>query len=258
MLKNRLREFQASLLFFTRLPGPVIAGGPPALSQTAWAWPVAGAVVALLGAVGFALLGWLGVPPLLAAIAALFAMTIVTGALHEDGFADCADSLGASAAEERLRIMKDSRIGTYGAIAIALVFAVRIAGALVVLDIAASTFLFCLICLHTTSRAALPCIMALFPAAKSDGLAAQVGEIRSPAAYAGLLIAAVIVLFSASILGVQTSMALTAAAGVLAGSLAFAWLMKRRVGGYTGDTLGGAQIAGELVGWFALSSHLPA
>ena len=120
---------------------------PPALSATpapaapldidriAWAAPVAGAVVGLIGALVLALTALLGLPLLLRAGLATAALVAATGALHEDGLADVADGFGGGATRERkLEIMRDSRIGAYGAIALALALILRVGALTAALD----------------------------------------------------------------------------------------------------------------------------
>ena len=92
------------------------------VAAAAWAWPLAGMAVGLLGAAAGGLVLWLGVAPAAAAAIAIAAQIFATGALHEDGLADSADGLwGGWDKARRLAIMKDSRIGTYGVLALVLV-----------------------------------------------------------------------------------------------------------------------------------------
>ena len=117
-----LADIPAALRLLTRLPLPG-AGGPPRPSA-AWAWPLAGLIVGTLAAgIGIAAL------PLGAGIAAACAMgaqAMLTGAMHEDGLADCADGFwGGWTRERRLAIMKDSAIGTYGTMALLITGLIR-------------------------------------------------------------------------------------------------------------------------------------
>src|SRR5690606_25920059 len=112
-----------ALRFWTRLPVPVLRGeiapfDSPAMERLAPAAPVAGLAVGLVSAgalVAGSAAGFAGWP---AAILAVVAAILSTGALHEDGLADLCDGLGGRSAEESLAIMRDSRLGSYGAIAI--------------------------------------------------------------------------------------------------------------------------------------------
>src|SRR6516165_4237398 len=114
------RDVADALRFFTRLrvgaPTPEVALD---MDRIAWAAPVAGAVVGLIGALVLALTAPLGLPPLLRAGLATAALVAATGALHEDGLADLADGFGGGSTRERkLEIMRESRIGAYGAAAL--------------------------------------------------------------------------------------------------------------------------------------------
>ena len=91
-----------------------------------WAFPVVGAVVGAIGGAVFWVCARLGMPPGVAAVWTLASMLLVTGALHEDGLADFADGLGGGRTRERkLEIMRDSRIGTFGGLALMLSLAAR-------------------------------------------------------------------------------------------------------------------------------------
>src|SRR5215469_5256645 len=120
-------DFMIALAFYTRLPiphHPGIAGED--LAHASWAAPVAGAVVGAVGALAYGLAHAAGLGPLPAAGLTLLATLVLTGALHEDGLADTADAFGAAALpEDRLAIMRDSRIGTFGACALILSLGLR-------------------------------------------------------------------------------------------------------------------------------------
>ena len=119
---------------------------------------MAGAVVGLVAGVAFAVTAWFGLPPSLAAIVALAAAILVTGSLHEDGVADIADGFGGGNTRERkLEIMKDSRNGTFGVVALVMVLLARWAAIAAVG--ASDDALFALVAAHAASRALLPGFM---------------------------------------------------------------------------------------------------
>jgi adenosylcobinamide-GDP ribazoletransferase len=166
-------------------------------------------------------------------------MICTTGALHEDGLADVADGFGGGRTrEDKLRIMRDSRIGSYGALALVLALLAR-AGALVALA-DPSDVLAALVAAGAVSRAALPAVMAISPQARADGLAAAAGRPHPLRAAAAALVAALLAIL---LLGQAAPAALLAGAG---GALAVALLARRQIGGYTGDVLGAAQQLGEI------------
>ena len=105
--------------FLTRLPGGAHPGDDRELGRSVPWFPIVGAILgALSGTVYWALHGPLGAP--LAAVLAVAASAAATGGLHEDGLADTADALGGATRERRLEIMKDSRVGVFGAMALVL------------------------------------------------------------------------------------------------------------------------------------------
>jgi adenosylcobinamide-GDP ribazoletransferase len=236
-LATPLRDLRVCLGFLTRFPaggGDVEAG---ALARGAWAFPLVG--VALGGLAGAAcFLGLLaGLPPLLAAILAIAVLVFSTGALHEDGLADVADGFGGGRDREaKLVIMRDSRIGAYGVIALVLSLLARI-GALAA--IAEPAFVAsALIVSESLSRAAMVPAMGWLPAARDDGLATRAGQPGRTAIIVALALAALV----AGIVAGPFHMVLMIAAAVLAGSLVglLAW---RQIGGRTGDVLGAVQQA---------------
>ena len=119
-------DLAACLGFFTRLPAGRFGFGEVNFADALWAAPVAGAVVGVAAGTAFAIAAWLGLPPTLAALVALAAAILVTGSLHEDGVADIADGFGGGNTRERkLDIMKDSRNGTFGVVALVMVLLAR-------------------------------------------------------------------------------------------------------------------------------------
>ena len=121
-LQDRAEELKASIAFCTRLPLPrATPQAAEALVKAAWAFPVAGLIVGLIGAAVYVLAHRLGVPAWPAAALSVVATLVVTGALHEDGLADVADAFGAGEGRERaLEILKDPHHGTYGVLSLVL------------------------------------------------------------------------------------------------------------------------------------------
>jgi adenosylcobinamide-GDP ribazoletransferase len=240
MLADLLRDCKVALAFLTRLP---VRAEPPwreADLAAAVAWfPVVGALIGLAGAIAYALAAWLGLPPWPAAVVALATAIWLSGALHEDGLADVADGFGGGGTREaKVAIMRDSRIGSYGALALVLAVLAR-AGAIAALAEPAAVAA-ALVAAGAASRAALPAVMAALPQARPEGLAASAGRPHPWRAAAALLIAALIALV---MLGGTAPAAL--AAGALA-ALAVALLARRQIGGYTGDVLGAVQQLTEI------------
>src|SRR6516164_7978523 len=187
-----LRRFGTDLAicvaFCTRLP---LASSVPIegrdVARASWALPVAGALIGAIAAVVYWLAHRIGLPPSPAAALALAAGVAITGALHEDGLADTADGFGGGWDRERkLEIMRDSRLGTYGACALVMSLLLRWAA---LADLASPTLAApALIAAHVAARAALPAFMHVVPPARTNGLSAGVGQPALwPAAVAALI-----------------------------------------------------------------------
>ncbi len=237
------RRFLAGVCFLTRIPLPRVLGKDlPPLREAA---PYFGAIGALIGALigAFWLLAGAVLPAPVAAGIAVIAGLLLTGALHEDGLADTFDALGASSSRERfLEILRDSRIGTYGASALATAIGLRWA---MLASSNAWEGALALVLVHATGRSAMVIAAAISRATRSDGLGKQFSsvDLRPDAAWC---LAVPLVL---SILVGWTGL-LALVVGILAGGLVLA-CVERRIRGYTGDVLGAIGIAAEL-GTFAV------
>jgi adenosylcobinamide-GDP ribazoletransferase len=262
-MKAVLQRLRSELLlvfvtqqFLTRVPVPAWVAhepwNPDWLNHAVRHFPLVGAMVGGAGA-AVAVLAMLWWPPLVAAVVAVGATAWLTSAFHEDGLADTADALlGAVSRERALAIMKDSRIGTYGAVALGLSLLLRVL--LLAELLRASPLLGAAVCVaaHAAGRTAAVALMAVLPYggdeahAKAKPLARQVR--RRDAAWAAVL--------GGVLLGLPwlAAPALVDAAQVLGAALALVLLvavmrrwLRRRLGGYTGDTLGACEQLGEIV-----------
>ena len=246
---NRIgADIAACLGFFTRLPAARLGFGETNFADALWAAPVAGAVVGLVAGIAFAVTAWFGLPPSLSAIVALAAAILVTGSLHEDGVADIADGFGGGNTRERkLEIMKDSRNGTFGVVALVMVLLARWAAIAAVG--ASGDALFALVAAHAASRALLPGFMRSVKPAKPDGLSAGIGEIPSNVALValGLGVLALLLLGPAAAIAAVICLALL--------FVGMKWLTESQIGGQTGDVVGALQQAGEIVVLFVAASH---
>ena len=227
----------ASLL--TRLPVPVDheRAGERAASAV-WAYPIVGAVVGLICGLISMTLVWVDVPSGIAAAVCLGLSMLVTGALHEDGLSDCADGLGGAYSKDRaLEIMKDSRIGAFGAAALIAVLLARWSGTDWTLN---HLTLWAFAGFGAASR--LPMVLAMFamPLARSNGLAAGVGRPQAVHALVALALTAVICFVAFGFTALPVLFWSVAAA------LPLYLLAMRRIGGYTGDVLGGSQQLSEV------------
>jgi adenosylcobinamide-GDP ribazoletransferase len=247
------RDLAASLRFFSilPLPAPTEPAGA-AFSDFAWAAPLAGALIGLLAAVALAIAVRLGLPPSLAAVAAVATLVLVCGGLHEDGLADYADGLSAGRSrDERLAIMRDSRIGAFGAIALTLALVARVAAIAALVGGGAGHAAAALILVGAASRlGALVPLTALAPA-RSDGLGASAGRL-APAAFlaAAAATAAVALVVGLASLGFVRALFAAALAAAAAGGVSL--LAQRRLGGQTGDVAGAAEQAAEIAALIGL------
>ena len=236
-----IRDIRAGLSLLTRLPlpAPTTFPSPPAC----WAWPLAGLAVG-----GLATLGALAVPgpAAVAAVLALMVGTLATGALHEDGLADCADGFwGGWTRARRLEIMKDSHIGSYGVMALLLVTLGRWSALTALL---AAGHWPALIAAAVLSRAPMAVLMAVLPNARGSGLAASVG--RPTRLQAGVAV----LLALALALGLTGSMALAMAPAAALATLALALTARAKIGGQTGDVLGASQQVADFAALTAASA----
>jgi len=236
---RKLDELIAALTLLTRLPVSGLVGHRnwPEEGASVWAYPLVGALV---GSVGGGVL-WatqrLGTPPGAAAILALAAMLWLTGGLHEDGLADTADGFGSGrTAGRKLDIMRDSRIGAYGALA--LIVAVSLRGTLLA-SLPAPAGAAALVASGGLGRGAIVVVVALLRPARAEGSAAALRHVRPGATATGLLLA----LAAASPLPANAVMACIVGAGLAA--LGTAALARQQVGGYTGDILGAGAVLAE-------------
>jgi adenosylcobinamide-GDP ribazoletransferase len=236
------RDIKTSVAFMTRLPIPRDAAtSGDDLARASWAFPIAGLVIGLIGALTYVVAYKFGLRPWPSAALSLAATIVATGCLHEDGLADTADGFGGGATRERkLEIMRDSRIGTYGVCALTLSILIR-AGVLASLA-DPRTVAFALIAAHGAARAILPPFMVLLPSARSDGLSHAAGQ---PAQDRVLIAGALGILILTIVLGLLPGLiALVLLAAAIA---AMAWLSSVQIGGQTGDVLGALEQVGEII-----------
>ena len=244
-----LDELGLATVFLSRLPWPRTITDPRPLMAAAWAFPVVGAVIGLIGGVAFAVADAVGLPGPAAAMIALAAAALASGALHEDGLADLADGFGGGRdAEAKRRIMRDSRIGSYGVLALILAVGLK-ATSLAAMD--ADTAVLAMIATHAVARGVVPGLARAVPFAPGDGLGRSAGRPGLTGALWALGIAVALSLFVLPA-GIGLAAVLTAiVAAVLIGALA-----RKQIGGITGDVLGAAEQLAEAAALAALAAYL--
>lgn len=234
----------AALQFLTRVP--IRLRREPSLARTVAWFPVAGALIgAAVGGVAAGM--WHLTTPLVAAAVAIAVGLLITGAFHEDGLGDVADAFGGGwTVERRLEILKDSRHGTYGVVAIGASIVLRIVslGALPgPLDMFTAA-----VAAHTMARVAAVAMAGSMKLATHTGLGADYGRSSTPlragvGCTAGLAITA---------LAVGWWVAPLAGAALVA-AVATGWLARRKIGGISGDVLGAAEQVAECLCLVVLS-----
>jgi adenosylcobinamide-GDP ribazoletransferase len=232
MLRARLAELGAAFALLTRLPVRRLSlPRVTAASDAVWAYPIAGAAVGAIGGAVYWFTHALSCPPALAALCALTAMILATGALHEDGLADFADGLAGDTKERSLSIMRDHQIGTYGVIALLLSLAARATAIALIAEPRA--VMAALIAAAAGGRLSAVLIMAALPPARRDGLSASVG---SPPA--GLAAIALGLTFIIAWLLLPFGIALLPILSAMVGAVVLGRVALKRLGGQTGDVLG--------------------
>ncbi len=247
-----LRDVADALRFFTRLPLPAAEGQPFDLNRFAWAAPVAGAIVGFIGTCALGAGRMLALPPLLCAVLATAALIAATGALHEDGLADVADGFGGGADRARkLEIMRDSRIGAYGAIALTLALIFRVGALTSAVSLGYWNAAGALVVVAAVSRAGALVPLARLHPARTDGAGAAAGRLEPQAFAAAWGVALIIaVIFGAAAIGLGRAAAAAIAAAV--GAAAMTGLARWQIGGQTGDVAGAAQQWAEIAAWCGL------
>lgn len=249
-------DLARSIGFLSRLPVPgrFFEGHDGSLARAVRAFPIAGSLIMLPPAALFAVLLSFKLEPLVAALIALAALTLITGALHEDGLSDTADGIGGGRDRDAaLTIMRDSRIGSYGASALILSYGIR-AASIAAIGTASTPIGAALILLAVAaaSRAAMVWHWSSLPPARRDGVAVSVGGPEEASVNFALLSAVVIVvLLIWPIAGFAAACATIAAGGLAA--LILTRYINTRIGGHTGDTIGASQQCAEMAALAALA-----
>ena len=246
VIEKLIHDTLLALQFFTRLPIPnwfsKDQDQTPKLNEAIIAFPIAGLLIGVIPAIVWYVASHF-LSPFLAASLAVFMGTLITGALHEDGLADCADGLGATPDKERaLEIMRDSTIGTYGTVALIFSFIFRIS-ALASLSIVNG--LIAILLAHTIARATMSIAIHSAKYIRPSGLGDAVSEGAEKSqfliTFATALLITILLSFSAGIFGAFAAFALA-----MFTAWAFLQFLKSRLGGYTGDGLGAMEQIGEI------------
>jgi adenosylcobinamide-GDP ribazoletransferase len=247
-MRTELEYIFAALRFFTRLPVPAWVGhSPEQLNHAARYFSLVGILIGAIGAAVTWIAGLLW-PPQLAILGGMIATILATGAFHEDGLADSIDGFGGGWSREQvLTIMKDSRVGSYGAVGIALALLLKFT----VLGVLPTAVLFAaLIAGHAASRFFSTTLIYSLDYARDDDTSKS-KPLATRMSKGELALAAFFGLAPCLLLpGPKTLVALVLAA--LTTLLAARYFVKR-IGGYTGDALGATQQLSELAFYLGLA-----
>tara|TARA_B100000989_G_scaffold279800_1_gene242752 strand:+ start:429 stop:1208 length:780 start_codon:yes stop_codon:yes gene_type:complete len=244
-IKNKyIVDFAATIMFFTRIPikWSYFSNKSPNLTQAAWAFPLVGLLIGCLsGIVGDFLIA-AGLPIFLSTIIAISISILLTGAFHEDGFADTADGFGAGGSPEKInKIIHDSHLGTYGTTSLILGFLIRLG---LVSSLAENGYsLVSILCVGFASgKLAILVSSNLIKRSKFAKMGSIVGMISKK----NLILASLIWFFPIFVilpfLGILLGTVLMIIVIMILGKMS-----KKAIGGITGDVLGAIAILTELV-----------
>src|ERR1700737_96433 len=208
--KDWIDDLRLAIGLLTRVPMPHPDGAMPAgLARAQRAFPLVGTMICLVVGLVDLLLLATGIPPLVAATLALGASAALTGALHEDGLADVGDGFGGGRDRAaKLLIMRDSHLGTYGAIILLVSFSARLSA---LVSLPAAAIVPGLVVAHALGRAALPVPAASMRYARDDGLGKSAGRPETASAITAVIVAIVIALLCLSAKEAMLAVAVTVA-----------------------------------------------
>ncbi len=249
---NPIAQFIEAARFLTRIPLASTHQKTISLSETFSMFPVVGIMIG--GFSGLLLCAGMivGLPPFLSAIIAVGGTILLTGGLHEDGLGDVADGFGGGRTkQDKLKIMRDSRVGSYGVLCLVLSVAARLGALATLVEKLPLLFIVCiLIASAALSRGLMVSIITILSPARKEGLSAAL----SPPLARSLLTCAVagaittVALWPVmSVFGILITLLITVIATGILAILAF-----RQIGGHTGDVAGAAQQIAEIACLFAV------
>ncbi|MEM9441841.1 MAG: adenosylcobinamide-GDP ribazoletransferase [Pseudomonadota bacterium] len=238
---NHLQKLFIAIQFLTRLPTPTKfqrCWSMEDLRESVHMFPLVGVLVGLAACLVYVAAVSLNLPLVVATILAVATQILMTGALHEDGLADVCDGFGGGhTIEQKLAIMRDSRLGTYGAIGLILGLGLRLAAIVHLAEHGDVWFVVAgLIAAATLSRAAMPLAMLFMPQARPEGLAASAGRPRQSKSFVSAALGGIAVFLCLP----PVEATIVIVVSIVSAAL-FLDLSRRQIGGITGDVLGGLQ-----------------
>jgi adenosylcobinamide-GDP ribazoletransferase len=252
-MRQRLEELGLAIGLLTRFPLPVFtSSGTATIASSLWAYPIAGALVGAAAGVVFWLATIAGFSALACVLLAMGAALLAAGGFHEDGLSDFWDGIGGGTSREaKLIIMRDSRIGAYGVMALMLTLALQ-ATFLVSLQHYAGTgtVIAALIAAESASRGAIAVPLFFLLPARRDGLGATMTGLTP-----GQLGMTVLIACGAALACLGTNGSIALIGGAVLGSGLVTVLAWRFIGGFTGDVLGAAAATARMaaLAWLTLA-----
>jgi adenosylcobinamide-GDP ribazoletransferase len=246
--RRQLNIFLSAVMFLTRLPvGRFHEFREEEVAASTIYFPIVGALIGLSG--GLALLTSATLPALLAVLISMLVTVCLTGGLHEDGLADSADGLiGGRDPGRRLQIMKDSRIGAYGALALWFSLTAKLVLVQSLLTINLTAAICASVIAHCLGRSATVALLTCLPYARIEH--SKSSNFGNKVTFRQLaLVLAFAVILSLLLLGLRGVFCLTAAVAV---TFVCGFYFKDKIGGITGDCLGAANQLVELSAYLAL------
>jgi len=253
-VRQQVNSFLGAVVFLTRIPvGSLYEFQRGNLSRSVIYFPLVGMFVGLAGGIILAA-GHLFLPALIAVLLCMAATVAMTGGIHEDGLADAADGLlGGRNAASCLEIMKDSRLGTFGALALWFSLTGKLLLLNTLLERGAWLAFAAIVAAHTLGRGACVALLYFYPYARAEESKAKpfgdsVTRLQLLPALAFPAALAFALLGPAAASCILAAVIVTGLAGIY---------FKRKIGGVTGDCLGAANQLVELASYLALAAQLP-
>ncbi|WP_297296833.1 adenosylcobinamide-GDP ribazoletransferase [uncultured Methylovirgula sp.] len=257
VLTDLASDLLACLRFYSRLPIPPLGfeRNPHGaeISARVKMLPFAGALIGAVAALLMVLATQIGLPVQLAAVFAIVTLIVVTGAFHEDGLADFADAMGGNAPEQRLAIMKDSRIGSFGTLALMTSLLLRIFSVAIVARHNLLLAALVLIATAAVSRTLALLPLVLLPPARMEGAGFSARSDQPPLRIAAL--AAFVLSLLPWLAGASLGRILTGLLLSILGAYGVTALARRLIGGQTGDVAGAAQQAAEIAAYLVFAAR---
>ena len=250
-MKKEFRIFLAALMFFTRIP--VLQNNPADLNKASRYFPLVGIIVGVIGATVFAAASFIFRDNTVAAFLSLGATLLTTGAFHEDGLADVADGFGGGWTKVRiLEIMKDSRVGAYGVIALIVVIGIKIA---LLSRLGGNTIVFAgmYVSAHAVSRVMPVFLLRFMQYSREDDTSSKSKPLATQISWLGLFTAIITGLIPLIVLSYYYNPYVFLSlipCGLL--TLYLARYFNKWINGYTGDCLGATQQLNEIVFYLSM------